>query len=133
MWNKALELGIEEVDNQHKKLIELTDHVYELIKEAKEGLDCYDQIVSVFKELEDYAVYHFKYEEEILAKKGFLQLIEHKKAHDDFIKKLSTYSFEEMDYNQLESLHSILDFLLEWVSNHIMVLDKQYISTLKDE
>ena len=131
MWKEAFELGIEDVDEQHKKLIELTDTIYDLVNQAEDGFDCYDEIVSIFKELGDYTVYHFNYEEQLMAKKSFLMLVEHKKEHDKFVKQIQSYSFDEIDYNQLESLHSVLDFLLEWISNHILLTDRKYVETLK--
>ena len=53
-------------------------------------------------------------------KKMFTQKIE----HDAFIKKLEKINLDEIDVNQGKALLEILEFLNNWLVNHIMNNDK---------
>jgi hemerythrin len=48
-----------------------------------------------------------------------------KAAHTTFIDRLREIDLDEMDDNQDEHLEDLVDFLLEWLINHIKILDKK--------
>jgi hemerythrin len=58
-WEDIYSVGIEEFDNDHKKLIELINRLHQamLDKKAKEVLG------EIINELVDYTIYHFNKEE----------------------------------------------------------------------
>ena len=78
-WSKELELGIPEIDEQHKKLIDLINLFYTEPEESK-------KVERFLTELEDYINYHFSYEEAFMEKIGFPELPTHRKAHSMFKK-----------------------------------------------
>ncbi len=61
-WRDEYSCYDETIDMQHRKLIELINDMNEIAK-LDDGLDRYDEMVSIFEELKDYAVYHFGHEE----------------------------------------------------------------------
>lgn len=116
--------GIEEIDNEHKKLFEIADRLYEMM--INEFIpDKYDYIVEVLNELKDYAATHFKHEEEYMMSIRHKKLISQKAEHDEFIEKLEAYDLDEIDENQRKVILELLDFLNEWLINHILKSDKQ--------
>ena len=51
-----------------------------------------------------------------------------RKAHTVFVDRLVEVTYTDLnkiDENQEEYLHELLDFLLTWLSNHILKLDRQ--------
>ena len=117
--------GIDFVDAEHKKLFEIANTVYDLLIDEFIP-DKYDYIMEVVTELKDYAKYHFDHEEEYMGEIKYRRLLSHKVEHDGFIEKISEYDAEIVDENQKESLLELLDFLTNWLVEHILKQDKLF-------
>lgn len=117
--------GIGFVDEEHKKLFEIANTIYELLIDEFIP-DKYDYIMEVINELKDYAKYHFDHEEEYMRKIKFRRFLSHKVAHDGFIEKISEYNADIVDENQKDSLLELLEFLTTWLVEHILMQDKLY-------
>lgn len=126
-WKESYRLGIDEIDDQHKKLFEIANRAYELLKNDF-VTDKYDRIVSIIEELKEYTVYHFSFEENYMASINYRKLLSHKVIHDDFIAKISEVDLDNVDENQDEYLMGILDFVVEWIEQHILGTDKLIVS-----
>ena len=80
--------------------------------------------MEVVQELKDYAVYHFKDEEDYMLSINYKRFLSHKVAHDDFIEKINEYDANIIDENQKQTLLDLLEFLTTWLVEHILKLDK---------
>ena len=116
-------IGVERIDEQHKKLFELADKAYMLLKDDF-SLDKYDKIVHILEELKDYTIFHFKSEEEYMESINYKRLFSQKIEHEKFIKALEDVNYNEIDEKQDESLVKILNFLNDWLVEHILKTDK---------
>jgi len=116
-------IGIESIDEQHKKLFELADKAYMLLKDAF-SLDKYDKIVEIVEELKEYTIFHFKSEEEYMESINYKRLFTQKIEHEKFIKDLDGIDLRHLDQNQDDSLVKMLNFLNEWLTEHILGNDK---------
>ncbi len=115
--------GIDFIDQEHSKLFDIANRAYELL--MNEFIpDKYDYIVEVINELKDYTKYHFDHEEEYMISIGYKRLLSQKVSHADFIEKLNEYKAEDIDENQKESLLELLEFLTNWLIEHIFKKDK---------
>lgn len=115
--------GIERIDKEHAKLFEIADRAYNTLMDEFIP-DKYDYIVEILNELRQYAATHFKHEEEYMMSIKYKRLLSQKAMHDDFIEKLSEYDLDKIDENQKDSILEILDFLNDWLINHILKSDK---------
>lgn len=122
-WSDDYLIGIEEIDNQHKKLFEITDSAFNLLMDDLR-VDKYDEIVGIIEELKNYAAYHFKSEEEYMLSRGYKRYFSQKVDHDDFIEKINSFDLNKVDENQNAYLMSIVEFAVQWISNHIIQKDK---------
>lgn len=122
-WKEDFSIGVPSIDEQHKKLLEITGRAYSLLKDEMR-LDKYDQIVEILAELKDYTIYHFKFEEEYMASIGYGKLLSHKVEHADFIDKVNAIDMDKIDNNQNQYLLGLLDFVVDWIANHILQKDK---------
>ncbi|GFZ31382.1 bacteriohemerythrin [Clostridium zeae] len=126
-WKPEFELGMEKIDNEHKKLFEIANKGYELLKNDF-YVDKYDRIMEIIVELKDYAQFHFSAEEEYLASIGYKKLFTHKIEHDSFIQKVSNVNLNDVDSNQDKYVQDLLDFIVIWIKEHIMEKDREYVN-----
>lgn len=116
--------GIALVDEEHKELFRIIGEVDDVI--AHEYVhDKYDEIVHLLEELKDYTCYHFKDEENYMTEIRYKGLDAQKKAHDAFVYRLENMDLNEIDDHQQIALEEIMEFLTEWLLNHIMYMDKK--------
>ena len=117
-------VGIEEIDKEHARLFEIIGDANRVIH-AEYLHDKYDEIVRILEELRDYTQVHFRDEEEVMANVKYPELPEQKKAHAAFVEKLAEINLEDVDDNQQEYLEELLEFMVTWLSVHILHMDKK--------
>ena len=113
--------GIPHIDDEHRMLFELVNNV-EL--DLKDGFDVKDILKALLPRLIEYADFHFKDEEEYMSRIHYEGLEAQKISHEAFVAKLKSINMEELDENQGEYLNNLIQFLLSWLSNHILKMDK---------
>lgn len=128
--------GIALVDKEHRRLFEIIRETNELIQNDLLH-DKYDEIMRLLAELKDYTQFHFEDEEMLMEKMHYPGLAAQKRAHTAFVERLVEIDLSEldaMDNNQQAFLMELIQFLLGWLSNHILGMDKQigsYFSNLE--
>lgn len=122
-FKEEYKTGIEFIDEQHKKLFEIADKTYYLLKDEF-SIDKYDKIIELINELKDYTVFHFKSEEEYMESINYKRMFTQKIEHEAFIKKIEEIDFNKIDENQDEYIVELLEFLNNWLANHICTNDK---------
>lgn len=129
-WKENFSTGIEEIDKQHKRLFEIGGEIYNLAV-LKDGQDHYDEIMRLIVSLKDYTVYHFGYEESLMEKYNFSELEKHKEQHNRFVEKLNEIELQDIDSRQEKIILDILDFIVNWISSHILGSDFNYKGIIK--
>lgn len=130
-WNEDYKTGVELIDEQHKKLFEIGNRAYELLKNRL-YTDKYDKILEIIEELKDYTIFHFQTEENYLLENKCKTFFSHKVQHDDFIKKLDCTNSSNIDESQEEYIMELLQFIYKWIDGHILGNDKYTLAALKD-
>lgn len=125
-WDKQYETGITAIDDQHKELILIISELSELLTNAINGEDIYDEMVEIINSLTAYTVYHFKFEEELFHKYDYEFMNAHIEEHNKLISQIENLDLRAVDEDQVTYGKKILKFLLSWVFNHIIVSDFLY-------
>ncbi|MFW6266380.1 MAG: bacteriohemerythrin [Halanaerobiales bacterium] len=125
-WKEEFSVGIKKFDDQHKHLLEIGKELYYLFENVEKGIDQYDQILELLQEMHDYTVYHFDSEEKAMEKYNYPRLEEHRKAHQGFVEKLKEIDLDDVDTEQRQFSMELLDFIANWVENHILGEDQKY-------
>ena len=119
--------GIDLIDSEHKILFDIIRQANDLIQ-ANLLYDKYDEIMTILTELREYTEKHFRDEEDYMEKLQYPKLEEQKTAHNAFVEKLVHINMKELDFiddNQQEYLVELINYLLDWLTNHILGADKQ--------
>ncbi|GFP78313.1 bacteriohemerythrin [Clostridium fungisolvens] len=123
---KEYETGIDKIDKEHRRLFELADECYNLLKE--EVCDNkYEKVKKVINELKDYAKFHFNEEEKLMESVRHKQIFTHKLQHDYFIEKVDAIDIDDIESNQDQYIIDILTFIVAWIRQHILSKDAQYV------
>jgi len=121
-WNSDYEIGIAEIDNEHKDIIDNYEKLYNYMKSG-EGHNYYDEIVGFMK---NYVDTHFSHEEAFQEKIAYPLRADHAKRHDDFKRKVDEIISEhESKVASNMDLIRINLFLKDWIIHHILVEDSK--------
>lgn len=115
--------GIELIDTEHQELFHIIERANNLVKSFV--ADSYDEIMSILEELKNYTKNHFADEEEYMESIHYEGLEAQKRAHAAFIERLEQIDIYKIDENPQQYLSELLDFLLNWLVNHILYSDKK--------
>ena len=114
-WEEKYSTGLEVIDEQHRQLFVLMNNFIGNFSQASRG-----EIRATLEALAEYAAYHFRSEEQFLAKHP--ELADHQREHAIFLKKIE--GFHQAYDAQREDLSlALVQFLLSWLKNHILTTD----------
>lgn len=125
-WDDSVKIGIDEVDRQHRKLIELINKLHSAMRN-RAGHTVLSQI---FTELVDYTEKHFSDEERLLQKSGYEKLNEHKDIHRKMVNQVKEYK-DQFETGKATVTIDLMNLLSDWLVRHIQGIDRQYVSTVK--
>lgn len=124
-WNSSIATGNKEIDNQHKQLVETLNLLYDAMRHEHGN----DQIAPILMKLKDYTIYHFNSEQNLFSKSNYPETEDHIKTHKEFTDTLIKWEKEFKEGKFLLSIE-ILEFLTNWLLNHIQKTDKQMVKYL---
>jgi len=127
-WNDAFSVGIQKIDEQHKKFFSITNLLFDSMRGAQDR----DVVGSVLKELQQYVVYHFKAEESLMKMYNYPNMNAHKQEHDGAI---HTVNKLVLDYERgVQTVDiELLKFLSDWIQSHILQVDRKYIPYVREK
>ncbi|MEK7990993.1 MAG: bacteriohemerythrin [Thiotrichaceae bacterium] len=121
-WTEALQLGLADIDTQHKKLVDIINQLDDAINAGQATQSLGDILGSLL----DCAKVHFEYEEGMLQAKGYKVYPAHKAEHDALTEKLG-FMHQAFIADQASDAQQVLMFLKIWLQEHIMETDKAYV------
>ena len=127
-WTKKLETGIEKIDEQHQKLVELINKLHESINEGKDTKIVQDAIL----DLKLYTIFHFSAEEKMFSKFDYKEddYEKHVKGHKAFTDEIAHYMSADAATQASLGEH-LLKYLKEWLTGHILVSDMKFAEFMK--
>ncbi|MGL1890655.1 MAG: bacteriohemerythrin [Spirochaetaceae bacterium] len=127
-WKDEYEIGVEEIDNQHKVLVEMIDTFNTTISDKK--INTIKEFGYILKYLINYTSFHFDAEEALMNEISYPGLDNQRKSHKNFIKQLQTVLIKiknDQNYTVIE-FH---DLLFTWLNTHILDEDQKIGSFCK--
>jgi len=120
-WQDSFSVGSKAMDDQHKKLIAILNRLHDAMKSGKAA----NEIGLIIDEMVEYTKLHFSAEEQLMNDKKYIGLASQKAEHAAFVKKAQEFQKEVNSGKSAVSLE-VLNFLKEWLTHHILVIDMKY-------
>lgn len=120
-WTEELSVGIEEIDEQHKILVELINRMHDAIHQRHGSA----VVEGILAELAEYTRIHFAVEESLMRILHYPGYEEHHDLHEELIQQIV-----DLQKKIASGKHTIgfelMHFLKVWLTKHIMKEDMQY-------
>lgn len=124
-WSPLLSVGIDSIDTQHQQLIIIINNLNDSMEKGHA-----DEILSnILDELTVYTKTHFVYEEKLFQEYDYPAGKYHANEHQTLIEHVELLKKKEENGELMLSLE-IMNFLKEWITNHILKMDMAYASFL---
>ncbi|MFM8332296.1 MAG: bacteriohemerythrin [Candidatus Methylumidiphilus sp.] len=121
-WSDELSVGIEEIDVQHKMLVELVNRLYEESIVHRASIEVLEDILN---ELVEYTIIHFAVEESLFRIFDYPATEIHTQHHNDL--KAQVLELQKKVRRGEATVNTeLLVFLKNWLSYHILEEDQLY-------
>jgi len=120
-WNDSFSVNIVEIDLQHQKLVSLINDLNQAMLQGMGKV----ALTNILNELVAYTVNHFGTEEKYFAQYKYPDSDSHKKEHLAFVEKVASFK-KDFDSGKLGLSIEVMQFLSDWLQNHIKGTDKKY-------
>ena len=122
-WQDRFNIGVEIVDQAHRRLFSIVQKIMELYVEKHEDKFACVEGIKYFKA---YAIKHFAEEEAYMRKAGYSGYLAHKRLHDK-MKRETLPSLERELYASDFSTEAVQRFIgvcSGWLTGHIIIEDR---------
>jgi hemerythrin-like metal-binding protein len=122
-WDDAYSVGIKEIDDQHKQLIQFLNDLHDALGNGT----AMAMMQGLIADLLDYADYHFTTEEALFEKYKYPERYEHAAEHEDFATKVSEIEVQlKISKNDYLLPIETMKFLRNWLLDHMQQEDQLY-------
>ena len=120
-WNDSLSVGIQEIDEQHKVLVDLLNEMNRAIIN-RQGTQVTGAIL---QRLAHYTKVHFAVEESLMRILGYPDYEAHKARHDTLIDQMNELQ-TKLASGKPSTTFELMHFLKVWLTKHIQESDNEY-------
>lgn len=128
IWGPMFEVGVQQIDTQHRKLFDLANELADAVREGKGALP----LGKILNELTTYTQIHFAAEEQLMSQHGYPATAEHKACHQELTKRVAEFK-RALQAGDVAIVDDALQFFTAWLSKHIMEIDKAFAKALKQK
>lgn len=125
-WKDSFSIGIDEIDQQHRLLLEYLNDCHQQVSVGKRS----EIDPSLIDGLKAYAATHFQFEESLMRSIGYPKLGHQEQQHKYFESQIAEFE-NAVTGGAGGTAESVLAFLRDWFLKHILEQDKGFISYVK--
>ena len=127
-WQDKYSVKIKEIDDQHKKLIDMINELHEamLAKKGKEAL------LGILDKLANYCATHFSVEERLMQEHDYPEFADHQAKHRAMTGKVKAL-IADVNNGKASVTIDVMNFLRNWLDKHIMGTDMKYSPFLTEK
>jgi hemerythrin len=124
-WREDYSVHIPQIDGQHQQLVAIINELHAAMLQGTANA----ALGRILDELVRYAQSHFAYEEAMLQQRGYSSLTVHRAEHQKLTQQVADLK-ERFRAGKLTLSVQVMQFLKEWLANHILTRDMQYAKEL---
>ena len=125
-WNERYAVGVELLDNQHRRLFALVNELFALIRAGKADREINDFILKV----RDYVDVHFSDEERMMTRTNYPDYEMHRAEHQEMLAQVRRYQERAARGDPVNPM-SLLEEMVIWLHSHLARSDRGYVEHLK--
>jgi len=120
-WDESFLIGIEELDHEHKALIDDINRLHEELARQDEKSEIEKCLGDIHARMQA----HFALEEHVMKARGYRFSDEHKHEHEKFLDNNTEYMVQFLNDSGITCGSPIEECLKQWVVGHILHSDKK--------
>jgi hemerythrin len=120
-WDSTYSVNVGVLDAQHKTLVTMINELHGAMTERTGK----DKLGGILSNLIKYTQAHFASEERLMQSHGYPDFPAHKSEHENLTKTVLDLQRRFLA-NQTGMSIEVMEFLRDWLSNHILGSDKKY-------
>ena len=120
-WSDQFSVNIQEIDEQHKVLVDLLNQLHNAIREHHGRATSRE----ILNRLAEYTRTHFLLEESLMRLTHYPGFDIHKKQHQELMQQVDTLQ-QKVDKEKVAISFELLHFLRNWLIQHINDSDKRF-------
>lgn len=128
-WDDSFLIGIAELDDEHKTLIDDINKLHEELTGNNERSEIKACLGEIYVRMEA----HFALEERVMKVHEYEFFDEHKHEHDELLESYTECMMQFLNGEDISSGNPIEDCLKQWVVDHITTSDKKMALMVQDE
>ncbi len=128
-WNQAYEVGIVDIDVEHRRLVCKLNLFLDLASDF--SVTPKVELERLFVDLIEFTKFHFGHEEEIMAELGCADLIEHQETHNRLLDEIIEFQ-EKHNRGELVFDQKFIQYLTQWMMDHLMEEVEQIADCVKN-
>lgn len=121
-WTRELSVGVDEIDAQHKTLVDLINQLHHAIMQHRAG----GEATAILDRLIEYTRIHFAVEESLMRLFDYPDYEQHKASHEALIEEVNRLHARVVNDGKPVTFE-LLHFLKRWLTEHIMAEDQLYV------
>ena len=121
IWGESFSVGVRDLDAQHKQIVIMVNTLIEMSDRKVDS----EIISDTLTKMTQYAIDHFKKEEQYMLDYGYPEYSSQRKQHQEFKRKTVDFCMETMAH-KVTIPTEIFSYLRLWWTNHILQEDMKY-------
>ncbi len=127
-FTAEMENAITELNDQHHRIVELTNEVYIGLRTDKPK----KEIKETLKMLVDFTAWHFSNEERYFDEYAFENTESHKASHKAFVDHIDSFR-KKYQAGRIKFYDDVMRFIKAWIEKHFATEDQEYVNLFKSK
>ena len=120
-WREDFATVIEDVDFEHREMIELINELYSSLSDQSSGISVFDFLGEINTKISA----HFALEEKIMRERGYDQYQDHKEDHERLLDEIRDIMDDYEDRDFFDA-NAFAERLSQWFTEHFKTKDARF-------